>query len=313
MILFETKPHRRYRQKCLIFLGSSFADLLALCMFPLYIINPTGIQFYIWKILWEELKRQLSYENIADYNEDDEHEHLSIIFGEGIVTIYKLPMTFITMVVCLMVPSVWSAGWHGFAHYRQMKNQAYAASSTIGKYYDIYDSEWDLTMNLLHHAVIDFWVGPFVLFAYMSPLRHASMTSLMERVNTEHYASHTLMPHNWDYKYNLWYRKKAVKYGALAVAGVRCVICIYIYFISCQLLYTYTDVYLHNNSTFDDGRFTCVIHYVAANMVDTIPLGTYQSHHTEREERIQRTFHYRNICSVVRYVRLYVCMCTNIF
>ena len=84
----------------------------------------------------------------------------------------------------------------------------------------------------------------------------------------------------------------------------------YIYFLYhvSQLLYSYTDVYLHINSTFDDGRFTCVNHYVAANMVDTIPLGTYQSHHTQRQERIQGTFHHRYICSVVRYVRLYVCI-----
>ena len=231
MILFETKIHRKYRKKCLVFLGSSFADLLALCMFPLYIINPTGIQFYIWKILWEELKRQLSYEKIADHDEDDEHEHLSIIFGEAIVTIYKLPMSLITMVVCLIVPSVWHAGWHGFAHYRQKKNAAYAASSTIGKYYDIYDSEWEFTMNLLYHAIIDFWVGPFALFAYMSPLRHASMTSLMERVNAEQNTSYTLLPHDWNYKYSLWYRKKVVKYGALAVAGVICLIHIYIFYI----------------------------------------------------------------------------------
>ena len=74
-------------------------------------------------------------------------------------------------------------------------------------------------MNILVHAIIDLWVSPFILLAYMSPLRNASMASLRSRIDAERNNDRVILPHRFEYEYSELYRKKAVKYGTLAVAG----------------------------------------------------------------------------------------------
>ena len=223
MIFFDEAINHQYRKQCLTILGSSLADMMALCLFPLYCINPTGIQFYTWKILVKHIVEDFSYMNTITRDEDDDNEFLQMLWTCGIETLYKLPLTILTMVVCMIVPTVWSAGWNGFAFYRQEKQKKYVAVplTDIKQFYDIYEEEWELTINLLMHGVIDFWVSPFVLLAYISPLRHTPMSKLSTRIKAEHRPGDIsyLKPRHWDYQYSTLYREKAVKYGSLAVAG----------------------------------------------------------------------------------------------
>lgn len=220
MILFG----KGYRHRCVAFFVHSLHDIIALAIFPLFCLNPTGHQCYQWNNLVKELRNSFTYDYIDNFDlDDDEVKHGKIVCNIGLETLYKLPLTILAAIPCMMAPTVWHAAWKGFSYFRTQKSRVHEATIRVDTYESIFESEWEFTMYLAAHAIIDIWVAPFMFFAYLSPLRNAAMSSLSTRIQTERERETTQrirVPNDWDYDYSSLYRIKAVKYGTLAIAGM---------------------------------------------------------------------------------------------
>lgn len=251
MIVFGGKAHK-YRENVHTFFFLALSDVLALALFPLYCLHPMGLQYCLWPILKSEAYNEFTYakyvlqfdgEVNADYGVAE-----TIIHTAGYTVISFVGLLFAVPLV-LLTPSTWRAAWLGYEFYYTKKTSYVAGANTnlsVQKetLWEYFDEEIELTHNLIGHAIIDIWVAPFALLAYISPLRHSAISTLSARLEAERPSgtsnvtrnlnpnhdpnldpnqpsgTSNVAPHEWEFEYNPRYREKVVKYGSLAIAGM---------------------------------------------------------------------------------------------